>query len=82
MTLVNLSKPGLGELFGLSVLSLMGIAMALMVMTMASGLESRVMSDLGVDPSTSAATSEVVNESIGELTLASGIKPTGKRQTN
>lgn len=38
MTLINLFKPGLGELFGLSVLSLMGIAMAFMVMTMASEL--------------------------------------------
>ena len=70
MTLANLLKPGLGELFGLSVLSLMGIAMALMVMTMASGLESRAMSDLGIVRSANAASSEVVNGSIGELTSA------------
>lgn len=38
MTLIDIFRPGLGELFGLSVLSLMGIAMAFMVMTMASEL--------------------------------------------
>jgi hypothetical protein len=69
MTLINLFKPGLGELFGLSVLSLMGIAMAFMVMTMANGLESRAMSDLGVGPSANAATSESVGQSTGEFAL-------------
>ena len=66
MTLINLFKPGLGELFGLSVLSLMGIAMAFMVMTMASGLESRALSNLEINPSASA---EIVSESIGELAM-------------
>ena len=69
MTLINLFKPGLGELFGLSVLSLMGIAMAFMVITMASGLESRAMSDLGFDPSANAATSESASQPTSELAL-------------
>ncbi|MCH8802024.1 MAG: hypothetical protein IH963_14070 [Chloroflexi bacterium] len=68
MTLINLFKPGLGELFGLTVLSLIGITMAFMVMTMASGLESRAMSDLGITPLANAASGEVVNGSTGELT--------------
>ncbi|MCH7738383.1 MAG: hypothetical protein IH872_13410 [Chloroflexi bacterium] len=69
MTLVNLLKPGLWELFGLTVLSLSGIAMAFMVMTMAHGLESRAMSDLAIGLSPSAATSENVSQPIGELAL-------------
>ena len=69
MTLINIFRPGLGGLFGLSVLSLMGIAMAFMVMTMASGLESRVMSDLGFGPSANAATSESASRPTSELAL-------------
>ena len=69
MTLINIFRPGLGELFGLSVLSLMGIAMAFMVMTMASGLESRAMSDLGFGPSANAATSESASQPTSELAL-------------
>ena len=65
MTLINLLKPGLGELFGLSVLSLMGVAMAFMVMTMASGLESRAMSDLGSEQ----ASSETANGTAGEIAM-------------
>ena len=65
MTLINLFKPGLRELFGLSVLSLMGIAMAFMVMSMASGLESRAMSDLGIE----RASSEVTTESLGGFAM-------------
>ena len=63
MTLINIFKPGLGELFGLSVLSLMGIAMAFMVMAMASGFESRALSNLEIVPSASA---DVVNQPIGQ----------------
>lgn len=55
------------QLFGLTVLSFIGIAIAFMVMTMAGGLESRAISDLRIDPSTSAASSEAATESIGEL---------------
>ena len=69
MTLINLFKPGLGELFGLSVLSLMGIAMAFMVITMASGLKSRAMSDLGFGLSANAATSESASRPTSELAL-------------
>lgn len=67
MALINIFKPGLGELFGLSVLSLMGIAMAFMVMTMASGLESRAMSNLEINP----AATETMSEQVGELALLS-----------
>ena len=63
MTLINLFKPGLGELFGLSVLSLMGIALAFMVMAMASGFESRALSNLEMGPLASA---DVVNQPIGQ----------------
>ena len=63
MTLINLFKPGLGELFGLSVLSLMGIALAFMVMAMASGFESRALSNLEMGPLASA---DAVNQPIGQ----------------
>ena len=63
MTLINLFKPGLGELFGLSVLSLMGIALAFMVMAMASGFESRALSNLEI---AQLASADVVNEPIGQ----------------
>ena len=66
MTLINLFKPGLGELFGLSVLSLMGIALAFMVMAMASGFESRALSNLEIGPLTSA---DVVNQPIGQFAM-------------
>lgn len=69
MALINILKPGLGELFGLSVLSLMGIVMAFMVMSMAGGLESRAMSDLGIEPAASKTLDEVENRPTGALAL-------------
>jgi len=71
MTLINLLKPGLGEIFGLTVLSFMGLVLAFMVMTMASGLESRAMADLGIDPSAKAVSSESASEPIGPLAMLS-----------
>jgi hypothetical protein len=71
MTLINLLKPGLGELFGLTVLSLMGLVLAFMVMTMASGLESRAMVDLVIDPSASGASNGCASEPLGPLAMLS-----------
>lgn len=52
----------------------MGIAMAFMVMTMASGVEARAKSDLGIVPSANAASIEIETESVqgtARLVLAS-----------
>ncbi|MBC8279620.1 MAG: hypothetical protein H8E48_02435 [Chloroflexi bacterium] len=58
------------QLFGLTVLSIMGITLAFMVMTMASGLESRAQSDLGIGSEVSMASSEATVETTGQLTLS------------
>jgi len=48
MTLLKLFRPGLGELLGLTVLSILGITVAFMVMTMVSSFESRAKLDLRI----------------------------------
>lgn len=58
------------QIFGLTVLSIIGITLAFMVMTMASGLESRARSDLGIGSAVNLASSEVTTETTGHLTLS------------
>ena len=69
MTLINLFRPGLEELSGLTVLSLLGLVLAFMVMTMASGLESRAMADLGIDSSSSSASNGSMSGPVGQLAM-------------
>ncbi len=63
------------QLFGLAGLSTLGIAMAFMVMTMTSELESRTKSDLGIYYSANAASNRVVTEAIGENALQGDLTP-------
>ena len=63
MGILNQIAPGIGDIFKLTVLSVMAVTIGLMVMSMASSYEAMAMIDLGID--SASASMQVDTETSG-----------------